>query len=136
MSAAAALQAAVHARLTAHAPLTTLLNGPHIYDRTPPELAFPYVTFGAAATFDWSTGTEKGEEHQFSLNIWSRQSGKKQALDIAAAIVAAIEQAGLTPVGHRLTLMRFAGLDAAYDTGLRGFRATLRFEALTEPVAA
>jgi hypothetical protein len=132
MTAAAALQAAIHARLTSDSALTALLGGAKIHDHVPANEAFPYVTFGPAASFDWSTGSEKGDEHLVTLQVWSRQQGKKQALDIAAAVVARLENAALTLTGHRLTLMRFAGLEAAYDTALRGFRATLRFEALTE----
>jgi Protein of unknown function (DUF3168) len=131
--AAAALQGAIHTVLSTDPALLALLGGPHIHDRTPANAAFPYVTFGPAATYDWSTGTEKGDEHLMQLQVWSKQAGKKQALEIAAAIVAALEQAVPVLDGHRLTLLRFAGLDAAYDTALRGFRATLRFEALTEP---
>lgn len=136
MIAAAALQAALLTRLSGDAALTGLLGGAAIHDRPPVGTAFPYVTFGPAATFDWSTGTEPGDEHLVTLHVWTRQAGKKQALDIAAAIRAAIEGAPLALAGHTLTLIRFAGLDAAHDNAARGCRATLKFEALTEPATA
>jgi Protein of unknown function (DUF3168) len=132
MIASAALQAAIHARLIGDTTVTTLLGGPKVHDRTPPEEVFPYVTFGAAASQDWSTGTERGDNHLIMINVWSRQQGKKQALEIAGAIIAALEPAALAPAGHRVVLLRAIGVDANYDTGLRGYRATLRFEALTE----
>jgi Protein of unknown function (DUF3168) len=132
MIAAAALQAAIHARLIADTTVTTLLGGPKVHDRTPPEEVFPYVTFGVAASQDWSTGTERGDEHLIILNAWSRQQGKKQVLDIAGAVITSLETAALTPAGHRVVLLRAIGVDANYDTALRGYRATMRFEALTE----
>ena len=119
-------------RLIGDNTVTALLGGPKVHDRTPPEETFPYVTFGAAATQDWSTGTERGDEHLIILNAWSRQQGKKQVLDIAGAIIASLETAALAPAGHRVVLMRAIGVDANYDPGLRGYRATMRFEALTE----
>ena len=132
MIAAAALQAAIHGRLVGDTAVTTLLGSQKVHDRTPPEEAFPYVTFGPAASQDWSTNTERGDDHLIILNIWSRSQGKKQVLDIAGAVVASLETATLTPAGHRLVLLRLTGMDANYDTGLRGYRARLRFEALTE----
>ena len=132
MIAAAALQAAIHARLIGDTSVIALLGGPKVHDRTPPDEAFPYVTFGAAASQDWSTGTERGDDHLIILNIWSRQQGKKQVLDIAGAVIGSLETAALAPAGHRVVLLRLIGMDANYDSGLRGYRARLRFEALTE----
>jgi hypothetical protein len=134
VTAAAALQKAIHGVLAADPALVALLGGPHIHDRTPANVAFPYVTYGGTLALDWSTGTEAGEEHLVQLTAWSRQQGRKQALDIVAAMTAALEQQVLDIDGHRLVLMRFAGVDAAYDTALRGYRASLRIEALTEPL--
>ena len=132
MIAAAALQAAIHARLIGDTGVTTLLGGPKVHDRTPPDEVFPYVTFGATASQDWSTGTERGDEHLMIINVWSRQQGKKQVLDIAEAIITALTVTPLLPIGHRVILLRHEGVNANYDPALRGYRATLRFEALTE----
>lgn len=134
MMATAALQAAIHARLIADANVTALLSGPKVHDRTPPDESFPYVTFGNTVSQDWSTGTERGDEHLIVLNVWSRHQGKKQVLDIAGALITSLDTATLIPVGHRLVLLRAIGMNANYDTSLRGYRATVRFEALTEVV--
>jgi Protein of unknown function (DUF3168) len=132
MMASAALQAAMHSRLAADAGLTVLIGGSRIYDRTPANEVFPYLTFGAAQSDDWSTATEAGDEHFVRLNIWSRQQGRKQAMDIAEAAANALEGSGLTLTGHRLVLLRRVALDAGYDASFRGYRATLSYEALTE----
>ena len=132
MIAAAALQATIHERLVGDMNIITLLGGAKVHDRTPPEEVFPYVTFGPSASQDWSTGTERGDDHLITINIWSRQQGKKQVLDIVGAVITSLETATLAPAGHRVVMLRLIGMDANYDTGLRGYRATLRFEALTE----
>jgi hypothetical protein len=132
MMAAAALQAAIHTRLTNDAALTTLVGGSRIHDRTPASETFPYLTFGAAQSNDWSTATEAGDEHFVRLHVWSRQQGRKQAMDIAEAAANALEGVALTLNGHRLVLLRRVALDAGYDAAFRGYRATLSYEALTE----
>jgi hypothetical protein len=132
MSAAAALQAAIHVRLSNDAALTGLIGPGRVHDRVPAEEAFPYISFGASGCEDWSSGTEAGEQHFVRIHAWSRQPGRKEALALADATAAAIESAGLALAGHRLVLLRRIGLEAAYDPALRGFRATLTFEALTE----
>ena len=134
MIAAAALQAAIHARLIADTSVTSLLGGPKVHDRTPPDETFPYVTFGATASQDWSTGTERGDAHLITINVWSRQQGKKQVLDIAGAVISSLETFVLLPAGHRVVLLRADGVAANYDASLRGYRATVRFEALTEVI--
>jgi hypothetical protein len=132
MSASAALQAALHQRLTADASLTALIGPARIHDRTPAAAEFPYVTFGQTASDDWSTGSEQGEAHFIRLHAWSRMPGRKEALAIAEACQDAIQSTPLSLSGHRLVLLRRTSLEAAYDVALRGFRATLTFEALTE----
>lgn len=134
MMAAAALQAAIYAKLSADPTITALIGGPKIYERTPNDETFPYVTFGASASQDWSTGTEQGDEHQIILNVWSRLPSKKQALDISNAIKASLEAGIMSLAGHRLILFRTTGVEAAYEKSFRGYRATLRFEAFTEVI--
>ena len=132
MIAAAALHAAIHDTLAADIALTGLVGPDAVFDRAPPRAAFPYITFGPTAAYDWSTGTDRGDGHLLTLHIWSEAHGRKQALAIAERVTALLDDAHLVLAGHRLVLLRFADLDAGYDAALRGFRATLRFEALTE----
>ena len=129
-----ALQKAMLARLSGHAPLTALLGGPAIFDDVPQERREPYVSFGDIATRDWSTMGGLGEEHFVTLNVWSRERGRKQAYEIIAAIDAALDGAVLALDGHRLinlattfwTVMREAG-DA--------YQGVVRLRAATERVA-
>src|SRR5689334_13214151 len=62
-SASASLQKAVFSALNASTSLTDLLGGARIFDDMPPQVSFPYVTFGQSQERDWSTGSESGGEH-------------------------------------------------------------------------
>lgn len=60
MSAAVELQSAVFAALSANPALLALTGGqPRIYDHTPANVAFPYITFGRTSGYDWDTGTRE-----------------------------------------------------------------------------
>src|SRR4249920_2053529 len=110
-AAAAALRSAIHAALVADGALLALLGGAHVYDEPPRHVAFPYVTIGEARVTDWSTGGDKGEEHQLTLHAWSRQGGHKEAHLIAGALLQALDDAPLTLADHHLVNLRFSVAD-------------------------
>jgi hypothetical protein len=130
---AVALRAAIHDALVADAPLNTLLGGPKVYDEPPASVAFPYVTLGDARVTDWSTGTERGEEHQLTLHAWSRQGGHKEAHLVAGALLQALDDAPLVLADHRLINFRFALADVRREADGRTYHALIRFRAVTEP---
>ena len=132
-TASSALRAAIHDALVADAPLTALLGGPRVYDEPPPNPAFPYVTLGEARIADFSTGTERGEEHQLTLHAWSRQGGHKEAHLVAGALLQALDDAPLTLDDHRLVNFRFALADVRREADGRTYHALVRFRAVTEP---
>ena len=129
----AALRAAIHDALVADSPLMSLLGGPRVYDEPPRDALFPYVTLGEARVTDWSTGTERGEEHQLTLHAWSRQGGHKEAHLVAGALLQALDDAPLTLSGHRLINLRFALVDVRREADGRTYHALVRFRAVTEP---
>jgi hypothetical protein len=137
-AASAALRAAVHDALSAHAPLTTLLGGARIYDEPPRAAAFPYVTLGEMRVADFSTGTGEGQEscleHALTLHAWSRQGGHNEAHLIAGALLTALDDAPLTLADHRLVNFRFAVADVRREPDGRTYHAVVRFRAVTEPM--
>ncbi|HZS63570.1 MAG TPA: DUF3168 domain-containing protein [Xanthobacteraceae bacterium] len=133
-AAATALRAAIHDALIADAALTGLLGGPKIYDEVPGAVAFPYVTLGETRVSDWSTGTDTGEEHQLTLNAWSRQGGQREAHLIAGALLQALDDAPLALTDHRLINLRFALADVRREADGKTYRAAVRFRAVTEPM--
>ncbi len=78
------------------------LGGARIHDVPPAAPDFPYVTLGEAQVSDWSTATERGEEHRLSLAAWSRQGGHAEAHAIAHLIQQALHDAPLELPGHAL----------------------------------
>jgi len=83
-TAAVALRAAIHQALSADSALSALLGGAKVYDEPPRAAAFPYVTLGEARVADFSTGSDKVQEHQLTVHGWSRQGGHREAHLIAA----------------------------------------------------
>jgi hypothetical protein len=132
-TAAASLRAAIHDALIADGALTGLLGGPRVYDEPPKGAALPYVTLGEARIADFSTGTEPGEEHRFTLHAWSRQGGHREAHLIAGALLNALDDAPLTLADHRLVNLRFAVADVRREADGRTYHALVRFRAVTEP---
>ena len=127
------MRAAIHDALIADGALTALLGGPKIYDEPPRAAAFPYVTLGEARVSDFSAGSERGDEHQLTLHAFSRQGGHREAHLIAGALLQALDDAPLSPDGHRLVNLRFAVADVRREADGRTYHALVRFRAVTEP---
>lgn len=132
MGAAAELQKAVFAALTGDAVLTGLLGGAKVYDHTPTNVVFPYITFGRTSGFNWDTGTENGQEHLFTLHIWSNAKGKAESLELIDAARARLHDAPLTLGTHRLVNLREEFSEARLDEDLAVYHGLIRFRAVTE----
>ena len=131
-SSALALQKAIYARLVADEGVGALV-GDRIYDLAPRNAVFPYVTVGRMSQADWSTGTEDGAEHRLTLDVWSREAGKRECLAVAEAIRATLHHAALVLDGHALVNLRCEGIDTARDPDGITFHAVMRLRAVTEP---
>ncbi len=129
-----ALRAAIHAALAADATLLGLLGGPKIYDEAPRGAIAPYVTFGDLQSRDWSTDSDDGVEHFVILNVWSGQTGAREALAIAGRVRDLLHDQPLTLSGFNLVNLRFTQLDTRREGGGRFNRASPRFRAVTEPL--
>lgn len=128
-----ALQCAVVERL-ASSPDVLAITGPgRIFDRQITRADPPYLVIGAITTTDFSTGDDDASEHRFEIEAWTRQNGRRQAVELADAVRAALHDAGLTLDGavlvnlrHERTVSRRAPKTALHV-------ARLRFRAVTEP---
>jgi hypothetical protein len=127
-----ALQQALVAALLADAALGALV-GDRIYDAAPRDVAFPYVRVGRTTVADWSTGTEAGAEHRLTLDVWSRERGKRQCYEIMEAIEAVLHDAALTLDDHALVNLRLELTETRRDADGITFHAAMRFRAVTEP---
>ncbi|WP_442578513.1 DUF3168 domain-containing protein [Mesorhizobium sp. ASY16-5R] len=132
--AAAELQKAIFVTLGSDAVLVALLDGGKIYDHAPAHVAFPYITFGRSNAFDWSTGTESGDEQIFTLHIWSKAQGKKETLAIMEQVKALLHGAPLELAGFHLVSIRLEFSEARFDEDLSVHHGLMRFRALTEAI--
>lgn len=127
-----ALQKAAVAALVADAAVGALI-GDRIYDAAPRDAQFPYLTIGETRLADWSTGTEAGSEHRLTLDVWSRQRGKRQCYEIMEAVAAVLDDTGLALDDHALINLRFDFADVGRDPDGITYHGAMRFRAVTEP---
>jgi Protein of unknown function (DUF3168) len=127
------LQQAIFAALGADAALTAAIGPGRVFDDVPQATPLPYVTLGRMTAQDWSTGSENGTEHVFTVHVWSDARGKKQTHEILGAIRAALHDQPLTLAGHSLVNLRHELSEVRRDTDGESVHGTARFRAVTEP---
>lgn len=129
---AAEVQKAIYAALAGDAALVARLGGVRVYDHTPADVPFPYITFGRTAIYDWSTGTESGTEQLLTLHVWSKGRGKAETHQIMDAIARRLHDAGLPLEGHHLANLRLEFSEILFDEDLTVHHGLMRFRAVTE----
>jgi len=128
------LQQSIFAALGADAQLAALVGPGRVFDDVPQGTALPYVALGSIAAQDWSTGSEDGTEHVFTVHVWSGARGKKQAHEILRAIRATLHDQPLAVAGHSLINLRHERSEVRRDTDGETVHGTARFRAVTEPL--
>jgi hypothetical protein len=121
-----ALQQAVYAALTGALAAT-------VYDAAPRGAALPYVVIGEGSVNDFSTKTESGSEHLFTVHVWSRDGGMKEARALTDAVRAALDGAALTLSDCALVGLAFQSAGFTRQSDGETLHAALRFRAVTEP---
>ncbi len=129
------LQQAVHQTLAADSAVLALLGAARVYDHVPQRAAFPYLALAAFTVRDWATGTEPGTEIIFTINIWSRAAGHKEAHHLADAVRAALHDASLALVDHHLVNLRHESSETQRQRDRDTYRIAARFRAVLEPAA-
>jgi Protein of unknown function (DUF3168) len=128
-----ALRAAILARLSADAELASLMGGTvRLHDEAPRAAEPVYAVFGEAAARDASSDLGEGHEHTAAVVVWAKPGSAKSALAAAERMAALLHDAPLALSGHRLVLLRVAGIECDRDEKANLARATLRLRALTE----
>lgn len=100
-----ALQKAIYEKLVGNVSLMAVIVG--VFDHTPQETAFPFVTIGDVAASDYSSLGKSGTEQRLNIHIWSREAGHKQVADIMEMIYGLLHNGSVTVVGQTLVAMRF-----------------------------
>jgi hypothetical protein len=132
-AAAAALQEAVFAHLSADPAVTALLGGA-IHDALPAGPLPPlYLSLGPELARDRSDATAAGAEHEFTLSIVADSTGFHLAKTAAAAVCDALADANLTLTRGRLVALQFTRATAKRDSGGRR-RIDLTFRARLDDI--
>lgn len=129
-----ALQQAVVAALSADSGLLAALGGPRLYDDTPQPLSFPYVTIGQTTIRASDGDLAPADEHIFTLHVWSRAKGRREALAIIGELCRALHDQPLTLTGHRLVNLRHDFSEARRERDGDTIHGIARFRAVTEPL--
>lgn len=129
-----ALQQAVVAALTADSGVLAALGGPRVYDDTPQPPTFPYVTIGQTTVRASDGDLSAADEHIFTLHVWSRAKGRREALAITGEICRVLHDQSLTLTGHRLVNLRHDFSEARRDRDGDTIHGIARFRAVTEPI--
>ncbi len=128
-----ALASAVRARLAADLGAAALLGSPlRLYDEPPPQPVFPYATLGEASSTPRDCAGGAGLEHGLTVHVYTRYGGRPEALDVIAALRAALHDQPLAVDGRRLVFL-YAVLADVFRMDPRTTHAVLRLKALTEP---
>jgi hypothetical protein len=127
------LQQAIVERLSTDAAILAITGAGRVFDRLITRAEPPYLVLGEATTSDFSTGDGAGSEHRFEIEAWSKDNGRRQAVELADAVRTALHDADLTLAGAVLINLRHERTTSRREprTGLHVAR--LRFRAVTEP---
>lgn len=132
MHVAIALQKAIYEALIADAGLLAELGGAFVFDSVPINQDLPFVQFGKISSTDWSTNSDRGEEHEIAILIWSCHKGRKQLLDLAQICEDAITSLFGIHEGHHIIDMQLTETVSQHDVKSGNFKATLTFRCVTE----
>lgn len=132
MSAERALLSAIREALLENAGLQALV-GDRIYDDPPADVVFPYVTLGRIESRPADVAARDAVEHVITLHAWSRYGGRAEALDLIAAMRAALHNAPLALEDHTLVLLLATFADVFRSGDGRTTHGVLRLRAITEP---
>lgn len=129
---AAALQAAVFARLSADTGVSAQV-GTAIYDAVPPgDAPATFVIIGPEDVRDRSDASGSGAEHRLTVSVMSSQSGFMAAKSVAGAISEALADADLPLSRGRLVGIGFVQAVAKATADGQGRRIDLTFRARVE----
>lgn len=126
------VQKAIYETLSADSTLMASLSG--VFDRVQEGAALPYAVLGEAQSRDWSTKTTNGLNLLFTLHIFSRKGGRKEAATLMDRAHALLHNASLTPTGHTMVMSRFDSADILLEPDGNTFHGMLRLRVLTSEI--
>ncbi|WP_461433754.1 DUF3168 domain-containing protein [Hoeflea alexandrii] len=127
------LQQAIVERLSTNAAVLAITGAGRIFDRLITRAEPPYLVLGEITSSDFSTGDEAASEHRFEIEAWSKDNGRREAVELADAVRAALHDADLTLAGAVLINLRHERTTSRRAPKSALHVARLKFRAVTEP---
>jgi hypothetical protein len=116
------LQTAITAKLKGDSTLMALITGVFDFADVPAGQLMPYITLGDSTEVPDNALGQRGYEDTFTLHIWSRQKGFKQAQTILGRMNTLLDQKPLTLAtqSHVSTMYEFTqSMNDPDDTSVR-----------------
>jgi hypothetical protein len=137
MNPAAALQAAMLARLGADASVKAELGDPaRIYANAPAKAVMPFALIAEVSGSDWSACDWYGRETLFDVHVWgeltAQAGGKSRIYAALRAIELSLRDASLSLTGSALVLIRYQNSRVIDDPDGRTLHGVATFRALTQ----
>jgi hypothetical protein len=126
------LKAALRTRLLADPDLAALIGG-GVHDAPPRGLDPPYLALGDARLTENGASLAEGAIIDCELVGVTRERGSAGALELAAAVAAALADPLPTLSAHRLVALDLRQVETRHDPASGLTRAILRLRAFTEP---
>lgn len=128
------LQQAILAALIEDGALPSVV-GQRVYDSPPQNAITPYVSLGDCQVLPDKAGCIDGAECYPIIDVWSTYDGYKEAKEIAAAVVAALDDKpeALTVAGFNVIVFELDTYQPLRDPDGITRRVSLTFHALLSP---
>lgn len=99
------MQKAVYEKLTSSSTLMTAISG--VFDQVPQDTVFPFIVISDMQANNLSNLAKGGIEHRITLDIYSREAGKKQVADIMGILENLLHNNILAVTGQTCVTMEF-----------------------------
>jgi hypothetical protein len=128
------LQTAIFGALTAAGTLPSVVGG-RVYDAAAQNAVTPYVSLGDCQVLPDKSGCIDGAECYPIIDVWSTYNGYKEAKEIAAAIVAKLDDKpeNLSVSGFDVVVFEIEQYQPLRDPDGITRRVSLTFKALLSP---
>ena len=128
------LQAALFAALSADGVLPAVVGG-RVYDAVPQNAQTPYVALGACQVLPDKSGCIDGSICYPIIDVWSTYQGFAEAKQIAAAILAKLDDQpeNLSVTGFQVVVFEIENYQPLLDPDGISRRVSLTFKALVNP---
>lgn len=128
------LQTAILSALTSAGALPAIVGG-RVYDAPPQNAVTPYVSLGDCQVLPDKSGCIDGAECYPIIDVWSTYNGYKESKEIAASIVAKLDDKpdALTVAGFNVIVFELEQYQPLRDPDGITRRVSLTFRALLSP---